>query len=646
MIIRKISASSLEGEVIPKPKHFSASVGKSRIYCTSHKDGRMELLQICPWNAPANKELGDYFKRQNMSNLSCQCQEITASDMEDVLNQAEGAGVNVLEVMAPAGLMPFIAMPFSIAISETVSNEAIEPVQAVKDSEQLHSVSLTEELTRIAAVPGQTFHGHPFLYVCCSTSMKRAKQMGDLLFAALRGAGRLPSGRICTVNLTVGRFPEPVVEDIFRAQSGATISLELEAWPETPDEEEALGENLRTFAEAAQHHRGSVLTVIQMAEDAPRYLRYLESMNLRLLPLTSDVLDRTKSQQMLDKMARECGFRKAPATLLRCLPQGHETFSDEQVEEVFYKWYDNFLLKKAYPQYRSLAVTKEDKPLEKKPSAMVELERLVGLTEAKKIIHQVTDLARAQQIYREHGMAGQMPCLHMAFVGAPGTAKTTVARLVGRILKESGALRKGHLVETSRSTLVSDHVGGTAVLVRKAFERAKDGILLIDEAYALVDDREGLFGDEAISEIVKQSEDHRADTVMILTGYREPMEQLLDRNAGLRSRVSFVVEFPEYTEDELMEIVELRLEENKRLLTDSSRYRVRQILHATMEQPNFGNGRFARQLVEKAMLSQASRVMSIPPEQVTDEDIRYLTAEDFGDVPRKVEQHRTIGFAV
>ena len=132
---------------------------------------------------------------------------------------------------------------------------------------------------------------------------------------------------------------------------------------------------------------------------------------------------------------------------------------------------------------------------------------------------------------------------------------------------------------------------------------------------------------------------------MILTGYREPMEKLLNRNAGLRSRVNFMVEFPEYTEDELLEIVELRLEENQRLLTDTGALRVRQILRAAMALPNFGNGRFARSLVEKAMLRQASRVMALPAGQVTDEDIRYLIADDFGDIPQSAEHRRTIGFA-
>ena len=645
MIIRKISARSMEGEVIPKPKHFSDSVGKSRIYCTAHENGRLELLQVFPWNAPADKELVDYFKRQHMDNLSCQCQEITASDMEDVLNQVEGRNVNIPAVMAPAGLMPMIAMPFMMAINESVCGDCLKPVQAVEESRILHSSSLTEELQRIAAVPGQAFHGHPFVYVCRAANMKKTNRLSDVLFAALRGAGRLPSARICAVDLTMGNFPERVVEDIFRAQSGASVSLDLSEWPDTPKEVKDLSENLHYFIRAAQRHRGSVLTVIHVVED-DRFLSLLKEENVRFLYLCEDTLDRTRSQQLLDKMARECGFRKAPTALQRCLPRGSESFSDEQVEEVFNKWYDDYLLKKAYPQYKSLAVSKADKPSENELSAMEELERLVGLADAKRIIRQVTNLAQAQQIYRENGMAGQMPCLHMAFVGAPGTAKTTVARLVGRILHECGVLKKGHLVETSRSTLVSDHVGGTAVLVRQAFEKAKDGVLLIDEAYALVDDREGLFGDEAISEIVKQSEDHRTDTVMILTGYREPMEQLLDRNAGLRSRVNFIVDFPEYTEDELMEIVELRLRENKRLLTDNSRYRVRRILRAAMAQDNFGNGRFARSLVEKAMLSQADRVMSISPEQVTDEDIRYLTAEDFGEVPQTAEIRHTIGFAV
>lgn len=641
MIIRKVSVQDESQEALLSSRGFVAKAGKSQFYRLGCDGRELQLLQLCPWNAPADRDLQTYLKGWHLSAPRCISREITAADMEELLRQSE-EGPDIPTLMAPVGLLPFIAMPFSMAIKEGVC-EDIPETDPTTESAKLRSTALTEELTRIAAVPEQVFRGHPFVYLCRAGTLQKANRMSRLLFAALRRANRLPSGRFCQVDITMGEFPEPVVEDIFRGQSGATVFLELVSWPEDPADVPALRENLRLFLSAARRHRGSVLTVLHAGQDE-RFLPLLQENTTAVLSLTEDCLDKTQSQRLLDKLARECGFRKAPVALLRSLPEDCQ-LTDEQVEAVFQAWYDDYLLHKAYPQYRCFAETGAVKPAAPAATALEELEALVGLREAKGIIRQVADLARAQQLYREHGLAGRMPCLHMAFVGAPGTAKTTVARLVGSILRECGVLKRGHLVETSRSTLVSDHVGGTAKLVSQAFERAQDGILLIDEAYALLDDREGLFGDEAISEIVKQSEDHREDMVMILTGYREPMEKLLNRNAGLRSRVNFMVEFPEYTEDELLEIVELRLEENQRLLTDTGALRVRQILRAAMALPNFGNGRFARSLVEKAMLRQASRVMALPAGQVTDEDIRYLIADDFGDIPQSAEHRRTIGFA-
>ena len=640
MIIRKISVHGAGKTPVSAPSSLPTKAGKSRIYCLGSDGEEMQLLQMCPWNASANRDLQTYLKRWHLSELRYDSCEITVSNMEELLC---GFEEELSTLMASEGLLPFVVMPFSMAIRERVCTETMAPMQAVAASAALHSAALTEELTRIAAVPGQTFRGHPFVYLFHASSMKKANRMSNLLFAALRGANRLPSERFCTIDITMGEFPESVVEDIYRAQSGATVSLELEEWPESFEGAQTLQENLHILLKAARRHRSSVLTVLHVSQDE-RILSLLQQESASLLFMTENRLDQTQSRRLLNKLARECGLRQAPAALLRCTSADCE-LTDEQIEAAFQTWYDGYLLQKAYPQYRHLATAEDNRTVMPRPAALDELEALVGLREAKSIIHQVTDLARAQQLYRSRGMMGKMPCLHMAFVGAPGTAKTTVARLVGSILHEYGALKRGHLVETSRASMVSDHVGGTAKLVQQAFERAKDGVLLIDEAYALLEDREGLFGDEAISEIVKQSEDHREDTVMILTGYRKPMEKLLERNAGLRSRVNFIVEFPEYTEAELMEIVELSTKVNKRLLTDSSAHRVQQILREAMTQPNFGNGRFARSLVEKAMLRQASRVMALPAEQVTDEDIRYLTADDFGEVPQRAECHRNIGFA-
>lgn len=149
------------------------------------------------------------------------------------------------------------------------------------------------------------------------------------------------------------------------------------------------------------------------------------------------------------------------------------------------------------------------------------------------------------------------PAMHMVFTGNPGTAKTTVARLFARIMRENGLLSRGHLVEVGRGDLVGKYVGWTAQTVQKKFEQAEGGVLFIDEAYALVDDRSGSYGDEAINTIVQEMENHRDDMVVIFAGYPDRMEEFLQKNPGLRSRIAYHVPFADYSVEELCSIAAL-----------------------------------------------------------------------------------------
>lgn len=146
--------------------------------------------------------------------------------------------------------------------------------------------------------------------------------------------------------------------------------------------------------------------------------------------------------------------------------------------------------------------------------------------------------------------------MHLAFLGNPGTAKTTVARLFARILKKKGIIKKEDILEVSRKNLVAKFVGHTAPLVASVFEKAKGGVLFIDEAYALVDDRRGSFSDEAVNEIIAQMENHRDDVIVIFAGYTDKMKEFFNLNEGFRSRISYILEFEDYTSDELLQIFE------------------------------------------------------------------------------------------
>lgn len=339
MIIRKISVHGAGKTPVSAPSGLPTKAGKSRIYCLGSGGEEMQLLQLCPWNASANRDLQTYLKRWHLSELRYDSCEITVSNMEELLC---GFEEELSTLMAPEGLLPFVVMPFSMAIRERVCTETMAPMQAVAASAALHSAALTEELTRIAAVPGQAFRGHPFVYLCHASSMRKANRMSNLLIAALRGANRLPSERFCTVDITMGELPEQVVEDIYRAQGGATVSIELEKWPESFEEAQTLQDNLHTILKAARSHRSSVLTVLHIAQDE-RFLPLLQQEKASLLIMPEDRLNQTQSCRLLNKLARECGLCKAPAALLRCVPTDCE-FTDEQVEAAFQKWYDGYLL--------------------------------------------------------------------------------------------------------------------------------------------------------------------------------------------------------------------------------------------------------------------------------------------------------------
>ena len=215
---------------------------------------------------------------------------------------------------------------------------------------------------------------------------------------------------------------------------------------------------------------------------------------------------------------------------------------------------------------------------------------------------------------------------HLVFTGNPGTGKTTVARLLSQILHSLGIVSKGHLVETDRSKLVAGYVGQTAIKTEQALTSSLGGTLLIDEAYALARGGENDFGLEAIDTLVKFMEDHRDDISIIAAGYPAEMATLIDSNPGLKSRFTRTINFPDYTDDELVLILAGLCRKNGYTLSDDALAKARQLIATEPRTRGFGNARFVRNLFEAAVSHQAVRIA--PLTDPFDEQLATLVAAD------------------
>lgn len=244
-------------------------------------------------------------------------------------------------------------------------------------------------------------------------------------------------------------------------------------------------------------------------------------------------------------------------------------------------------------------------------AALAELDALVGLGQVKALVHELAAFATVQGWRATAGLRTDPLVLHMVFRGNPGTGKTTVARILGRLLRGLGLLSRGHLVEVERADLVGEYIGHTAAKARELLQRAMGGVLFVDEAYSLARGGEKDFGREATDVLVKAMEDRRAEFVLILAGYGVEMERFLRSNPGLRSRFPTHLDFPDYTEAELLRIAECMLAARQYRLTPPARARLAEMLRAPGGRAALaaGNARLVRNVLERAMRRQASRLV-------------------------------------
>ena len=270
-------------------------------------------------------------------------------------------------------------------------------------------------------------------------------------------------------------------------------------------------------------------------------------------------------------------------------------------------------------------------PLEGDPYE--ELNSLIGLGSVKKEVRALANFVKLQKQREAQGLKNAKGSYHLVFYGSPGTGKTTVARIVGRIYKDLGVLKRGHTVETDRAGLCGQYVGQTGPKTDSIIMKALDGVLFIDEAYALTPEggNGNDYGQEAVSTILKRMEDYRDRLVVIVAGYKDEMHRFIDSNPGLRSRFNRYIDFPDYSAQELKDIFKMYLKKNQYTLApDAEEYLSEKLDYAVAHKDrNFGNARFVRNMLEKSIQEQANRLSNV--NNATKAQLTTLTKEDIGN---------------
>lgn len=256
-------------------------------------------------------------------------------------------------------------------------------------------------------------------------------------------------------------------------------------------------------------------------------------------------------------------------------------------------------------------------------------EELVGLAPVKSRIREIAALLLIDKLRRSLDITSAHPGLHMSFTGSPGTGKTTVGLKMADILYQLGYVEKGHLLTVTRDDLVGQYIGHTAPKTKEVLKKAMGGVLFIDEAYYLYKpDNERDYGSEAIEILLQVMENQRDELVVILAGYKEPMDKFYESNPGLSSRITNHIDFPDYSVDELLQIAKLMLEEQQYQLTPDAEVALGQYIAKRKEKPLFANARSVKNALDRARMRQANRIFDSRGQVLTKKELVNLEAED------------------
>ena len=514
----------------------------------------------------------------------------------------------------------------------------------------LYEKSMIPEIDRIYAQKNTSNRNfHPAHYMIKSDDDNDYTEIIDCLISALHENGRLMSARYTQTKIyTVDFVSEDDLLKLYEVHIGGTVVLRL--YPESKNDAIFLRnspiKNMKTAIKVINKYRDKTLTIIvlPLGNTKESGILYQDILSPLVEIYPQNASNETVKQNLIHRADR-AGFEYDDELLNIADENKDRTFTSQELNEHFERWRQKKTTAMLYPQYLELSNIRPANTESGNGTALNTLNNMIGLSAAKDIIYKALDFYKVQRLYRSFGKQREVLSMHMVFTGSPGTAKTTTARLFAQILKDNDILTKGNLVEVGRGDLVGKYVGHTAPLVKNVFEKARGGVLFIDEAYSLLDDKNNLYGDEAINTIVQEMENNRDETIVIFAGYTNEMEQFLDRNPGLHSRIAFHVPFEDYTPQELVDIAELMSRNKGNKITPEAHEKLLGIFGSAVKSKNFGNGRFVRNIMEKAEMNRASRIVKMDASQISKDELETFLADDFEyTLPKTIKNG--IGFVV
>ena len=578
--------------------------------------------------------------------------EISGKELEDALNEATHEGLINQDMFRVRNIYLDYMEGEGCKVKDKCIVGSFSYEQAINEAKRLMANDfLIEEIRRIySSDNAKQFYGNVVHYLIRANNTKVSEAIYELLIKSLKANNRLLGDRVTLIkdiSVDEPRLGYNFDRILYRARGCSVVVDTKGDDSEHKNYDEDYEDAIESFSQSIEEHGRLTLCFFIASTKGTDFSEGLMkgiSANNNIIEINEGVGEVSEAKSLFKSLVEKKKVVVSDDDLNSYFRSGQVKYSVSDVYDLVERYCGKDYLKKYYKAYDKNNIRNEEYSL----AAYKKLQNLVGLHELKTTVDQIITMGKMRNLRNEMGFKTEKQSMHMIFTGNPGSAKTTVARLLAEILSEARIIRRNVFVEVGRADLVGKYIGKTAPMVVEKFEEADGGILFIDEAYSLAGDSDRDYGIEAINTIVQEMENRRDNMIVIFAGYPDKMKKFLEKNEGLRSRISFHLKFPDYNEEEMCQILNYMTEKKGYILQDGVMDTCRDIFKDVCLHEESGNGRFVRNLLEHAERRQATRLLSGDINNIDRNSINLFLPSDF-ERPNELlvkEVGRQIGFTV